>query len=363
MTSDLDSPPAATPAVNVWARRSLRWGVTALGLILASMVGAPLTANFGEDVLKKVGVPLVSSYSTSILDVAMFLAILAFLTGTVTGAAAFYAAVVGGIQILFWRKDEHGLMRILVGGPAGLLAGVAIPLALILPRFFVNPGPAHESSCGNNLKQIGLVCRMVAEEDPEGYFPPLSVEPGRLMFSSEAACGQVGVYPEYLPETVICTCPSNGKLFGEIESQLKTNPGIGLNDQSYFYLGYVVSNDDQVKAFAEVYRQQVKRGESFCDNLPAPPGRGSFGGDAFLRLQIKVERKGAPGSDDPEVLAKIMAGIPVMVERPIRHGRNRAASNVLYLDGHVESIKYPGKWPVTEATINTLLELDRLGGQ
>lgn len=363
MTTDLDSSPAATPAINLWARRSLRWGVTALGLIIFAIVGQPLITSIGAPVLEKIAAPLVSSYGTNLLDVGMFLVLLAFMMGTVTGAAAVYASVVGGIQILFRRRKEYGLMRILVGGPAGLLAGVAIPLMLILPRFFLNTEPALESSCMNNLKQLGLVGLMYANEDPGGFWPPLSADPGRLMFPTEAACGELAIWSEYVTDTMIFVCPCNKKWHEEYQSQLESNPVAGLNDQSYFYLGYVLSNDDEVQAFAEVYRQQVKRGESFCENLPAPPGRGSFGGDVFLRLQIKIERKGAPGSDDPAVLAKIMAGLPVMVERPIRHGRNRAASNVLYLDGHVESIKYPGKWPVTEATINTLLELDRLGGQ
>ena len=57
--------------------------------------------------------------------------------------------------------------------------------------------------------------------------------------------------------------------------------------------------------------------------------------------------------------------IPVIIERPSRHRTIRNESeayggNVLYLDGHVEFVVYPGKWPMTEKTIELLGQLDRL---
>jgi len=41
----------------------------------------------------------------------------------------------------------------------------------------------------------------------------------------------------------------------------------------------------------------------------------------------------------------------VMWEWPTNHG---GAGNVLYLDGHVEFVPYPGKFPMTEKFINEL---------
>ena len=49
--------------------------------------------------------------------------------------------------------------------------------------------------------------------------------------------------------------------------------------------------------------------------------------------------------------------IPVIIERP---GLQKGGSNVLFLDGHVEFIAYPGKWPMTEKFIKALESLDEL---
>ena len=347
MTSDLDPPPAATPTVNAWARRSLRWG------LVAAFLAAFGTAAFALAIImdRQDAVILIGVVSVPVLAV-----------GAVIGLAALLAAIVGGIQLVFVTANEPGMTRAVTGGVIGLLACLWVGVG-ILPALSSPPEPRWIPSCPNNLKQLGLVCRMYAAEAPGEFWPPLAPDPGRLMFPAEPRCGGLAIYNEYLTDASAMTCPDNQQWIEEHRTQLEADPRIAVDDQSYFYLGYVLSNDDQVQAFAEVYRQQIQRGGSFCEHLPAPPGRGSFGGDVFLRLKKKVEEKGAPDSDDPAVLSMIMSRIPVMVERPIRHGRSHAASNVLYLDGHVESIKYPGKWPVTEATINTLLELDRLGGR
>jgi len=37
-----------------------------------------------------------------------------------------------------------------------------------------------------------------------------------------------------------------------------------------------------------------------------------------------------------------------------------AGGNVLFMDGHVEFMRYPGKWPMTEETVEILESLDAL---
>ena len=48
-----------------------------------------------------------------------------------------------------------------------------------------------------------------------------------------------------------------------------------------------------------------------------------------------------------------------MIERLGNH--KPEGGYVLYLDGHVEFVRYPGKWPMTKTTIGLLRELDALG--
>ena len=48
---------------------------------------------------------------------------------------------------------------------------------------------------------------------------------------------------------------------------------------------------------------------------------------------------------------------PLFIERP---GLQRGGSNVLFWDGHVEFMEYPGPWPMTEKFIKALESLDEL---
>ena len=46
-----------------------------------------------------------------------------------------------------------------------------------------------------------------------------------------------------------------------------------------------------------------------------------------------------------------------MIERP---GMHETGASVLFLDGHVEFMRYPGKFPMTEKVIKALESLDNL---
>ena len=49
--------------------------------------------------------------------------------------------------------------------------------------------------------------------------------------------------------------------------------------------------------------------------------------------------------------------LPILIERP---GLQRGGSNVLFLDGRIEFMPYPGPWPMTEKFIKALESLDEL---
>jgi prepilin-type processing-associated H-X9-DG protein len=127
-----------------------------------------------------------------------------------------------------------------------------------------------------------------------------------------------------------------------------------MNDHSYFYLGYAVTTDAEVEAFASAYEDHVSQGYMFDGDLDAPGGTGTGGGDKIYRLREGIER-----SVRGEAGARIVqAAIPVLIERPEHH--LPGGGNVLYMDGHVEFLRYPGKWPMTERTIGMLESLDGL---
>ena len=113
-----------------------------------------------------------------------------------------------------------------------------------------------------------------------------------------------------------------------------------LDDWAYFYLGYAITTQAELEAFASAYRAAVAAGRAFDGDLEA-------NGIALARL-----RQPGPGDDaDP-------ARIPILIERPLAH--LPGASNVLYADGHVEAIKMGAKWPVTQEAIDVLLALDAM---
>jgi len=239
---------------------------------------------------------------------------------------------------------------------------------------------AGQSACANNLKQMGIVFEMYSSESPEGLWPPLPPNTGQFMCEAKA------IYPEYLTDPVVLLCPairhSAWSAWEDGDLQLSQC----FEDSSYMYLGYVVTSDEEMEAFAEVYRERVAQGLGFDEDLAAPPGRGSMGTDTFYRLWEKPSEwtdSGALRSKRrlPEDLVRALLGdeteanaareilkqIPVMWDRMYSAGESfhsnhtPAGSNVLYMDGHVESVEYPGKWPVTKRMAEITAELDPRG--
>lgn len=251
------------------------------------------------------------------------------------------------------------IVGLILGGVAILMVAViGILSAIMLPALARAREAARRASCANNLKQVGLVFKMFANESREGVFPELSDEPGRLMFSPYGAAGSRAVYPEYLPDLRVLLCPSDSDQYPANGPGAENNPELLIDDHSYFYLGYVVTNERELAAFADAYKSHLAEGKEFLDDLPVPEGTGTAGGDAILRIREGVEQILIGDPSDPGGMARVQSEIPIMIERPENHIPR--GGNVLYLDGHVEFRHYPGKWPMTEQSIAILKSLDAL---
>ncbi|MCP4640397.1 MAG: hypothetical protein GY851_08195 [bacterium] len=212
------------------------------------------------------------------------------------------------------------------------------------------------ASCENNLRQMGIVFQMYVYDSQGGPLPSLCSESGRLMMRPDV------MYPDYVtdPEILLCV-DHNEDNFLWWEANRDEPSAVWIDDQSYFYLGYDVANDDEMRAFAEAYRRRVSEGMSFGDDLPVPTGRGSQGGDALLRLRFPSQDlppgQGDEGLAGPEALRA--SKTVTLIERLGNH--ESPGGNVLFLDGHTEFRPYPGEWPMTETTMTILAELDALG--
>lgn len=248
----------------------------------------------------------------------------------------------------------------------GCLAMLLVAAAILLPAL-ARTNSRPRSSCANNLRQVGLSLKMYSNEDPRERYPDLSLEPGRLMFAPSP------IYPEYLPDPTIELCPqdSDHKKFarnpGEQALGGNLKDGIDfpslIDDWSYYYLGYAITNDDEMQRFAKAYRDHASAGKAMTEDLTFTDD--PAGQRMLYRLTEGVENKLLAQLDiapeEPGATGRAQSKVPILIERIGNHDATQGA-NILYLDGHVKFIKYPGPWPMTEKTVRILNELDALDG-
>ena len=171
----------------------------------------------------------------------------------------------------------------------------------------------------------------------------MSSDPGNLMFRIS------DLYPEYLPDAGAFHCPADkGQATGDTSS--------------YWYPGYALRNDAEVEEFAASYRERLAEGGAFDDYLHAA-STSDQKSLSFCILRRGVERffiddMFTPWKKIQEDCAYTCTIVPLLIERPENH--RPSGGNVLYLDGHIEFIEYPGKWPMTKKTIGILNELDNI---
>jgi prepilin-type processing-associated H-X9-DG protein len=183
-------------------------------------------------------------------------------------------------------------------------------------------------------------------EEHGGIFPELSAVPGEFFMDPAKISAQHLTDPSFL------ACPSDATpppSSGSIEQR--------VTDDSYFYLGYMVTNEEEGRAFIDAYRQRVAAGGGFDDDLPAPSGSGTGGSDKFLRLQTDPNSVSAAESPLPAGGIPAPAEIPVMFDRPDNHVPS--GINVLYLDGHVEFLKMEYRWPAQQWFLDELAKLSQ----
>ena len=245
-----------------------------------------------------------------------------------------------------------------------VLAAVATP-ALIGSKTWV-----RNKECQNNLKQWFTAFALYADENALHFFPELSVQKGNLIFANKPQ-GTSGLFPNFFNDLVTLYCTS-AREYTKLVRALPDSPLPDFDPQpfidksTYFYLGYLVTNDMEMRAFAEACKTRIEQGLPFNTDLEVPQGTGSFGGNRILRLHT------------PETLARLLGKavlepgelgrIPVMWDRCTwapgekrPHLFHRSGINVVYLDGHVEFLSLDStKWPLTEETMRLLFELENL---
>ncbi len=228
-----------------------------------------------------------------------------------------------------------------------LLLAIALPIliailgtltAILLPAVSRAREAARRASCQGNLKQVAMVCGLFAR-DHDGMYPDLSATPGEFCMEPTE------IYPKYLKEPLVLTCPSDATppdSSGTIDER--------LDDASYFYLGYVVTNDVEAHAFIDAYQKAVAEDARFSGDLPVSPGFGSDGSNKLLHLRDFTSADESLPKPLPSP-----AEIPVMIDREDNH--IPGGINVLYLDGHVEFVKMGTKFPAERWFLDELAQI------
>jgi prepilin-type processing-associated H-X9-DG protein len=247
---------------------------------------------------------------------------------------------------------------------------------------------------------------MYADEATNELFPPLEFE----MECNMRGCVAFGplvsaVYPEYLTDPAIAFCPSdaldrledhydaNGNLTLHLKLEGNRQEGVEAIDASYSYLSYMLDGlgDDApqrdlslLNAFVDIVGlnqidPQFETGPAqFVDLLGSlfrgvqpyalsndptgfraeadndrnvPEGSGNGGGVTVYRLREGIERFLITDINNPAAGARAQSELFVMWDNVAtevsRFNHVPGGCNVLYMDGHVDFVRYPGAPPVT----------------
>lgn len=225
-------------------------------------------------------------------------------------------------------------------GDIGLLAA---GLAIGAEQRAAATVPAGVTSAGveDDLKELMLAAKMFANEEPEGYWPPLSETPGRLMMAPEA------VYPEYISDLGAFIDPENPAAppLGDYDTG-ETDPAVYIDDHSYIYLGHAIRNEAEGLAFVEGYRARAEAGEDLTEDYMVD-------GVEVLRLREGVDLDLVEDGEEPSLA--MMSEIVVMFQRP---GPDTMTEGVVgYMDGHVERVPF-GEFPYTDTFLEGLSSID-----
>lgn len=237
---------------------------------------------------------------------------------------------------------------------AALLLIIVVSALIFLPSLSRAREGARRSSCQNNLKQLGLILKMFANESRGERFPRLSPVYGNWTMDLHA------VYPEYATDLSIFICPSSplsdNRMFtlrstAEHPDAVKgaRHPDC-VSSLFYVYTGYGIWSDEQAKALFEAYL--------------ADPSRLIAQEDLELAVPVwaNSDRATLPGA----------TGVPVIWDRvfpdPRFMSHQPIGGNVLHLDGHVEFVRYSyynnsNFFPMTRLSAETFgAMLPRLSG-
>jgi len=253
---------------------------------------------------------------------------------------ALLAAITAVATGVFSIRRRTRILLALFGTVAGCLT-IALTGVLAYSYFSTVRDDVDLTACGKNLNHLSRDVLWSYTGNAGGFYPPLSSQPGVLMFSPKAIPSD-----ETVGASLTCTTMRKAKT-------ATTGPASPFDDQSYFYLGYAVQSDDDVETFAQAYRDQIAAGGVFESDLTVKTPEGT---SVLHRLRA-----------DGPVNAEGQGKTPVFIERGCGHVRIETVNGrkvrvhggrVVYMNGANRFVPQ-GTWPMTERTQRVLAEIAR----